>query len=395
MIRSKSKGKKSVPRIGIHDPWITECEFRHVREALASNWISGGGAKVAAFESALGEFLGLAHPPVATVNGSAALVLGLRVGGLRAGEHMLVSDYGFVATANAVRQLGAEPILVGPGDAELPVVRFKQIERFFAEEVDDAGNFRRTCRPVRGVLYNEPYGLACPDLARIAELCERRGLLFIEDASQAIGVAQSGRMLGTFGDLGVFSFNGNKTLTTGAGGLLMGHRPEWLARARKLQAQARSDDFDFFYDEPGYNFLLSNLLGAFGLAQTERLPEILARKRALREHYREALTGSGWCLLGEEHVMPAWLNVAVAPEARPREWFRALAARLGDRGVQVRPAFPPVSANPMFQGCTRIDGEHTNHLFARGLCLPSGAALGAEEARFVVEALAQEGRNLG
>lgn len=380
--------------IGIHDPYISAEEEAAVLEALRSNWISGGGSKVAAFEEELRHFLGLSHAPLATVNGSSALVLALSALGVKKGEHVLVSAYGFVATANCVRLLGAEPIFIGPEHGEFPVVTHRQVEKFLAEHVSADGCFKATGGKIRGMLYNEPFGFVCPALRETVSAFEARGMFLVEDASQAIGVRMGNSYLGTLGTMGVFSFNGNKTITTGAGGLLMAKDKTLLTRARKLQHQARSDSFDFVYDEPGHNFLMSNVLGAIGLAQAQRLPYILEKKSALRKAYGAAIAGTSLRLAGGADF-PAWLNVLVFPhKTRDREVFRELAAQLGKEGIQIRPAFPSVTSYPMYRGSPLIDGTLTDELFDRAVCLPSGARVSESQARHIIASLQEKAKKL-
>lgn len=382
--------------IGIHDPLIEGEEEREVLEALRSNWLSGGGTKTAAFEEALGDFLGLGSMPVSTVNGTSALHLAVRALGLAPGDAVLVSSYGFVATANCVLLAGAEPVFIGPASAEFPVVTKEQVAAFLEEHVDASGRLRRNGKPLRGMLYNEPYGFACPRLREIASLLEARGMFLVEDASQALGVKVGGKLAGTVGTIGVFSFNGNKTITTGAGGLFVSHDEKLLARARKLRHQSRSDSFDFYYDESGHNFLLSNVLGAVGLAQTKKLPSILDRKAALRSAYRRLLEGGELRLAGAEMGdFPAWLNVVLFPRPVPgRKELAQLAARMEKEGIQVRPGFPSVTSYPMFR-------EHQHHhagageeFFSRSLCLPSGPAVNERQATEIVRGLLKYSREL-
>lgn len=377
-------------KIGIHDPWIGEADHRQVKEALDSNWISGGGEKTDQFERGLKEFFGA--PAVSVVNGTGALLLALRVSGFRSGCHMLVSAYGFVATANAVRHLGGEPIFLGPESTGNPVITLRQLKYFFETEVDASLRFRRTGKKIHGLLYNEPYGFASEDLGAIAEFLSQRGLVLIEDASQAVGVSMDGKMLGSIGHIGVLSLNGNKTLTTGAGGVLLTSNSAWEAHARRLQNQSRSDDFDFFYDEAAHNLLLSNVLAGLGVSQLARLPEIIERKISIRKFYREFLGGR---LLGAESIFPAWLNVAMASRPMPRANFRELAARLDRKGIRVRPAFPAVTANVMYRDSAHFFAEHSNDLFDRGLCLPSGPQLSQSEVETVCSELLREGKDLG
>jgi dTDP-4-amino-4,6-dideoxygalactose transaminase len=385
----------AVRKIGIHDPWITEADLLQLRQALDSNWISGGGENNTLFERAIADFLGIAEPAISTVNGSSALLLALKATGFRRDEHMLVSSYGFIATANAVRHAGGEPIFLGPAKPFYPVVTFDQVKNFFASEVDSVNRFRRTGKTIHGFLYNEPYGLASADLEEIARFLENRELILIEDASQAVGVRLGDRMLGTIGQAAVFSFNGNKTLTVGAGGAMVSGNSSWNARARKLHSQSRSDEFDFFYGEEAHNFQLSNVLAGFGLSQMERLPEILERKLRIRRDYRKALERSGWSLLAEEVDYPAWLNIAVTGQPKTRGQMRELAGSLEGEGIRVRPVFPPVTANSVYEGAVEFFPEHNRDLFDRGICLPSGPLLSQSDVQRICDALIQKGKALG
>lgn len=382
--------------IGIHDPFLTEADKREVLDALRSNWISGGGAKVAAFEEELRTFFKLPAAPLATVNGSAALILALRALNVRPGEHVLVSDYGFVATANSVRILGAEPIFLGPGNGEFPVVKLSQVENFFSHEVDAQGHFKATGKKIRGMLYNEPYGFACPRLGKIESLLASRGMFLVEDSSQAIGAQIGDSFLGAIGTLGVFSFNGNKTLTTGAGGLLMGRDPLLLAKARKLQHHSRSDSFEFIYDDVGYNFLMPNLLGALGLSQARRLPELLRRKAKIRSAYARFMQDTPLRLAGDSLSFPAWLNVVIFPGIHSdRRAFRELAVRMLDEGVQLRPTFPPVSSYPMYRDSPLFDGARGEEFFGKTICVPSGFTMDEAQAEKVVALLVKKAKELG
>lgn len=383
--------------IGIHDPLIEGEEEREVLEALRSNWISGGGNKTAAFEESMGAFLGLPHAPVATINGTSALHLSMRALGVGPGDHVLISAYGFVATANCVLLAGAEPIFIGPEQGDFPVVTKSQVERFFSEHVDSRGNYKPTGRPVRGMLYNEPYGFTCPLLAEICEFLAGRGLFLVEDASQSLGAKCGSGYLGTLGTIGAFSFNGNKTITTGTGGLLVSRNVQMLARARKLRHQARSDPFDFYYDECGHNFLMSNVLGAVGVAQARRLPAILEKKKALRNAYAKLIQNSPFRLAGAHlEDFPAWLNVVFLPSPVPnRKAMANLASKVESAGFQLRPVFPAVTAYPMYRGFPCVQGEHLEEFFSRSICLPSGPRISEDQAAGIVRSLVQSCKELG
>lgn len=380
-------------QIGIHDPWITELEKKEISEALASNWLSGGGPKVHAFENLAQEFFQAAERPIATASGSAALLLGLRVAGVQAGDHVLVPSYGFVACANAVRHLGAEPIFIGPENPKMPVVTLRQIESFFEKEVGPNSRLRKTGGRIRGMIYNQPYGLTCPRLPAITEFFQERKLFLFEDSSQGMGVRLGEAPLGTFGDLSVFSLNGNKTITTGAGGLLLIKNPAWSARARKLLVQSRCDDFDFYYDEAAYNFQMPNVSAAIGVGQFRRISKILEKKSNIRIHYHALLRS--WKLFAAEKAYPAWHNLALTKRAASRAEMGALASAAQARGVRIRPAFPAVTENIMYKNSLSYQNEGPPFLFDHGICLPSGPALEKEDIEYVCAVLEEEGKRLG
>jgi dTDP-4-amino-4,6-dideoxygalactose transaminase len=379
--------------LGIHDPVLNAEDLKSIALALESNWISSRGPAVEEFETKISTFFELANKPLATNSGSSALLLSLRAAGVKSGDHVLCSAYGFVATANAVRRLGAEPIFLGPENPLLPVVTAGQLRRFFTEEVSAEGKFKETGRPIKGFLYNEPYGLADPSLPEMVDFLQGREMFLVEDASQSFGLKLGKKFLGTFGHLGVFSLNGNKTLTAGAGGLLLSNRADWLQMARKLSSQSRSDPFDFFYDEVAYNFDLSNVSAALALAQAKRLSETLARKENIRRWYRESL--ESWKLLDEGNNYPAWLNVALAPKALSRAEFQGLATALADSGIRVRPTFPAVTENSHYRDASIFWAENNHYVFNHGLCLPSGPGLQREDIYRVAEALEREGKAMG
>lgn len=380
--------------IGIHDPQLSEAEISAVTAAARSGWLSGGGGAGVAFETELQRFFGAAHAPAAVVNGSAALVLALRSLGVEAGDQVLVSRYGFVATANAIPFVGAEPIFLGPAPGEIPVVGYDDVAFFLEESITPTGHHRATGKRVRGLLYNEPFGFACRRLPEIARLLAARGMFLIEDASQAFGAKLGDRYLGTIGDAGVFSFNGNKTLALGSGGALLAREEATLARARKLRHHARSDDFEFFYDELGYNFQLPSLLAALGVSQCRRLPEILRAKENIRAAYREFFRGTKIRLVGDENF-PAWLNVAWLPSrADDRALVRELAHRLRADGVQIRPVFPPVTDYPMYRSAI-CQGGDARAFYEHAICLPSGAGISAGQVERVAHFLVLRASELG
>ena len=382
-------------KIGIHDPTITKEEYAEVAGTLDSGWLSSGGLKSVAFENKLGEFLRVSCQPLATTSGTAALKLAARVAGIQSGDHVLVSAYGFIATANAIKHLGGEPIFLGPENPLFPVVTFSQVRQFLQNQLTPQGLFKKTGRPVKGLFYNEPYGLCCPQIGEFRGLLDSRGMFFVEDAAQSFGVEWDGSHLGTFGHLGVYSFNGNKTLAVGQGGALTGSKQEWLAMAKRLSSQDRTDDFDFYYGDAAYNVQISNLLAALGLAQLKNMQEILRQKSKIRRWYREAFLGSELSLLASELDYPAWLNIVLFPKPMDRGHFRRLASEMGEAGIQIRPTFPAVPRNQLYKNAPLFQNETIDAVFDRGICLPSGASLHTSQVERIAKLLLEKSKKLG
>lgn len=376
----------------LHAPTFAGDEWRRLRACLDSGWVSSAGPLVGRFEAALADRTGARHA-VATVTGSAALHLALRAIGLQPGEEVLVPDLTFIAPFSAVRACGAWPVLldVEPRTWQLDADR---LAAFLAEQCVVRGGRcvnRRSGRRVRAVLPVHLLGLAC-EIDRIVAVARRHRLAVVEDAAQALGVRYRGRQVGTFGDVGIVSFNGNKIVTAGGGGALLTNHAGRAAHARRLAAHgARDGRPDSLHAEVGFNYRLSNLHAALGLAQLERLDAFIARKRRIAAAYAR-----GFAALPRvapmpvtPHTDPTWwlytiqLTGAVAA-ARRDGVVRALAAA----GIAARPLWAPLHRQPPARQCQRDRLRAAPRLFARSLSLPSSAHLTPAEVRRCVEAVA-------
>lgn len=360
--------------IDLHRPVLAGNEWRYVKQCLDSGWVSTAGAFVGRFEDATAAFLGVSHA-VAVTNGTGGLHLALRLLGVKAGDEVLVPGLTFIATANAAVYLGAVP-------------RFLDVEEErFGLDPDALADFLgNRCRR-RGGRTLSPEGrpvTACIAMhafghpARVDELaavCARHGVALLEDAAEALGTRYRGRAAGAFAPLGVFSFNGNKIVTAGGGGMLVSADATLARRARHLSTQAKSDAVRFWHDDLGYNYRLPNLNAALGLAQLEQLPGFLARKRAIARRYRDGLEGArGLRLLWEPEGAESnfWLNTVTCDSpARAKRLF----TRLNARGVLARPFWGPCHRQPPFRGGPRARLPVTEGLWARSFNLPSSADL--------------------
>jgi perosamine synthetase len=362
-------------RISLDAPNIAELEKEYVLRALESGYVSSIGPLVSEFEEHFAGYAG-ARYAVATVNGTSALHLALRLLGIGPGDEVIVPALTFIATSNSVVYAGATPVVV---DVE-PVTW--SIDPDEVERAITGGT--RAVIPVH--LYGNP-----ADMSRLLDIARRHGLYVIEDAAGALGATYKGQHVGTFGDIGIFSFNGNKVITTGGGGMLVTNNPDIAARARLLINQGRAfDAMEYEHLEIGYNFRLTNIQAALGLAQMERLEQFLATKRRNAALYRELLNkvpGLGWQQESPEGRSSWWLfSVLVNPSDFGQDRY-ALARRLQGAGIQVRPLFLSLSRQPAYAGYGLKTCPVAESLHRRGLNLPSASFLTEEDVRYVCRVL--------
>lgn len=372
-------------RIYLSPPELAGAELALLGDAIESNWIAPLGPHVDAFEAELAARLELPHA-LALSSGTAALHLALEVLGAGPGDEVWCSTLTFAATANAVRYVGATPVFV---DSDRRT--WNMDPDLLAEALGDAA--RRGALP-RAVIAVDLYGQPA-ELEPIAAACRRHGVFLVEDAAEALGATYRDRPAGSFGDLAVLSFNGNKIITTSGGGALLGRERAWLDRARYLATQARSPVRHYEHEAIGYNYRLSNLLAAVGRAQLADLGRRVEARRATNRIYREALGGlAGWTFMPEapDRRSTWWLSCATVGDHTRRE---ALLDHLALLDIEARPIWKPMHLQPVFRGCRVIGGAVAEDLFARGLCLPSGSGLTAADRERVIEAVRACERGFG
>lgn len=362
-------------RILLDAPNIGELEKEYVMHALESGYVSSVGPMVTEFEECFAAYVG-ARYAVAMVNGTAALHLALRLLGIGPGDEVIVPALTFIATVNPVVYVGATPVVVDVDPLTWNIDPY-EVEKVVTDRT-------RAIIPVH--LYGNP-----ADMHRIIELAREYGIYIVEDATEALGATYKGQHVGTFGDIGVFSFNGNKVITTGGGGMLVTSNPVLVSRARLLVNQGRAPGaIEYEHLEIGYNYRLTNLQAALGLAQMERLPEFLSTKRRNAALYRELLQnkpGLEWQHELEEAVSNWWLfSVLIDPDNFGVN-RNAVREKLVAAGIQVRPLFMPLTKQPSYKhyglnGCPKAESLHKN-----GLNLPSTSFLTAEDIRLACQVL--------
>jgi pyridoxal phosphate-dependent aminotransferase EpsN len=357
------------PRIYLSPPHLSGSEQRHVAEAFASNWITSSGPQIEAFEQEFSSVIG-GLPAVALSSGTAALHLGLRLAGVGPGDEVLVSTLTFVASVNPILYLGATPVFV---DSER--ISWNMDPALLAEAIE--ASVRRRGRPPKAVIVVHLYGQSA-DLDAVREICNRHEIALIEDAAEALGATYKGRPPGTFGRVGIYSFNGNKIITTSGGGMLVSPDPALVAHARRLATQAREPAPHYEHREMGYNYRLSNILAGIGRSQLAVLAERVAARRRNFAWYVDALGG----LPGVDFMPEApwgthsrWLTCLTIDPSKFGADREAVRLALEAENIEARPVWKPMHLQPVFAGHLRCGGSVAEDLFTRGLCLPSGSSL--------------------
>lgn len=355
-------------RIYLSPPHLDGRERELLLQAYESNWITVQGPHVDAFEEEICQKIGAGYA-AALASGTAGLHLALLMLGVGHGDDVFCSNLTFAASANVITYVGAKPIFI---DSDRTT--WNMDPALLAYELNVSA---RKGKLPKAVIVVDLYG-QCADYNRIREVCAKYEIPIIEDAAEALGATYNGAYAGKFGEMGVFSFNGNKIITTSGGGMLVSDKEEYIKRAKFLSTQARDPATHYEHSHIGYNYRLSNLLAAVGRGQLERLEEKVARKRTINEYYRKALEE----VPGIEFMPEApygrsncWLTVILI---NPEEFGadrEAVRLALEAENIESRPIWKPMHLQPVFKDCRVRGGEVSKDLFQRGLCLPSGTQM--------------------
>lgn len=372
------------PAIPLCVPSLGEAEAAWLRTCLESTFVSSAGPFVERFETEFAAFVGARHA-VACTSGTAALHLALHAAGIGLGDRVLCSDFTFIASATPIRHCGAEPVFI---DSEM---RTWNLDPALVEAELAAGH--RAGRPYRAVIAVHIYGQPA-DLGPILASCRRHGAILIEDATESLGAwyaeqhpdpGLAGRHVGTLGDYGCFSFNGNKLITTGGGGMVVAGDPEVARHVKHLSTQAKLPGIGFVHDQVGFNYRMPNLNATLGLAQLERAPAILAAKRRIWDRYQALAAEHGWMLqpVLDGARASCWMPCLLVGAARDR-----LIAHLARSGIAARPAWLPMARQPAFAGAARVGGTVADRLGAGAVCLPCSTDLTAADLERVCQVVA-------
>jgi perosamine synthetase len=378
-------------RIPLAEPRMFGAEAPYLAECVATNWVSSAGPFVDRFERELAKAAGVRHA-VACASGTAAIHVALLAAGVEPDDEVLVPDLTFIATASAVRYCGAWPVLIDAEPVHWQMDVHKALDFLERECAWQGGRLlnRATRRRVRAILPVHLLGHPV-DMAPLREVAGRLGLAVVADAAEALGAGYRGEPIARAADVSAVSFNGNKVVTAGGGGAVLTDDGNVAARVRYLTTQAKDDAVEGVHGAVGFNYRLTNLQAAVGVAQLEHLDECLASKQRSAAHYARALVDLPLTLprAAPWAASSWWLYTVLVDEARFGLDRPRLMRALAERGIETRPLWAPVSTQKPFAGCQAYRIEHAGDLHRRSLSLPSSVGVTPAQLETVTDALRQ------
>ena len=367
-VRETFKTDEYIP---LHAPSFGSKEKAYVMEAIESTFVSSVGKFVDCFEGRIEAYTGTAKA-VATVNGTAALHAALHIAGVQRGDLVITQALTFVATCNVLYHMGATPIFLDISPVSLGLCP-KAVDAFLEENADatDMGCFhRKTGKKIKAVVPMHTFGHPV-ELDELIAVCLKWNIVLVEDAAESLGSFYKGGHTGTFGDFGALSFNGNKIITTGGGGMVLCKDKVPGARMKHVTTTAKvPHPYEFIHDEPGFNYRMPNLNAALGCAQMEVIEEYLKKKRLLAKGYRDFFSGTEFKFVNEPEYARSnyWLNAIICPDKESRE--KVLTSTNSSR-VMTRPVWQLMHRCPMFKDSIRCDLTYSKLIEARLINLPS------------------------
>ena len=341
-------------------------ELKYITDAYDSNWIAPLGPSVDTFEQEMGDYLGMQNS-CALSSGSAALHLALRTLGISKGDIVLCPSLTFAASANAILIENAQPIFID-SDPNTWVMDLGACEKAMQKYEPKA------------LISVDLYGQSC-DYDAILNLCEKYNVLLIEDAAEALGSDYKGKKCGSFGEVSILSFNGNKIITTSGGGMLISNNKEIVKKARFLATQAREPELHYEHKELGYNYRMSNLLAAVGRGQLEVIDNRVSTRRSIFNKYEKALSNiDGFKFMQEAEYGRSnrWLTTLTVDAKVSKVSTTQIINALEKENIESRPVWKPMHIQPLYKKCEYVKADYRDvsaELFENGLCLPSGSSL--------------------
>ncbi len=359
-------------RIYLSPPHMSGQEQTYINEVFESNYIAPLGAFVDRFEESIKGYTG-AENAVALCSATAGLHLALRVLGIEKDDYILASSFTFIGSVNAILYQNAKPIFVDSDES------WNISPKLLRKAIEEAP------KKPKALIITHLYGQLCK-VDELVAICKEEGIYLIEDAAESLGASFKQKQSGTFGDMAVYSFNGNKILTTSGGGMLVSHNEEWIEKAKFLSTQSKEDFLHYEHKEVGYNYRMSNVLAAIGVAQMEVLSKRIERRREIFGLYKEQLS-----CIEEITFMPGiaksrgnrWLTTLTLSKTNPLKVIEALEKE----NIESRPLWKPMHMQPLFKDAISVLDGTSKRLFECGICLPSGSSMSDNDVQRVCTVL--------
>lgn len=358
-------------RIFLSPPHMTGREQEYISEVFKSNYIAPLGEFVDRFEKSICDYTGAGYA-LATINGTSAIHLALRVLGIKKDDIVLASSFTFIGSVSSILYQNASPYFIDSNKKSwnLSPTRLKKA-------------IEKSHKKPKALILTHLYG-QCADLDKILKICKENNIFLIEDAAESLGAKFKGQHTGTFGDLGIYSFNGNKILSTSGGGMLVSNNKGWIDKARFYASQAKEDMPYYEHKELGYNYRMSNVLAAIGVAQMEVIDERVAKCQEVFSWYKEELGE-----LEEIRFMPElngssgnrWLTTLTLEKTDPSLLIKAL----NEQNIESRLLWKPMHMQELFKDALAEVNGVSEELFKKGICLPSGTDLSRDDVHFICE----------
>ncbi len=364
-------------------PHMGEQELEFVKEAFNTNWIAPVGPHINAFETEFCQIVGSKYG-AAVSSGTAALHLALKLVGVEPGDEVFCSTLTFIASASPIIYLGAKPVFI---DSDR--VSWNMNPHLLREALAKRAQINKL---PKAVILVHLYGQTA-DLDPIVELCNEYNIPLIEDAAEALGATYKGKSPGSFGKIGIFSFNGNKIITTSGGGMLVSDDQELIDKARFLATQAREPAAHYQHSEIGYNYRLSNILAGIGRGQLRVLQERVAARRRNFQIYQQGLAhlpGIDFMPEADYGTHTRWLTCFTIDPNLASVDQETIRLHLATQNIESRPVWKPLHLQPVFADCEVIGGEVAEDLFYKGLCLPSGSNLAVTDLKQVIDEIVKK-----
>ncbi len=379
--REAHKNPRFNKRIFLSPPHMGGKEEDYVAQAFSTNWIAPGGPNVDAFENEFASYVGT-ESAVAVSSGTAAIHLSLRLLGVEQDDTVFCSSLTFIGSASPILYLGAHPVFID-SEPETWNMSPPALNRAFKQA-------ERTGKMPKAVVIVNLYGQSA-DMDALKSICNRYHVPVIEDAAESLGATYKSSFSGTLGKLGVFSFNGNKIITTSGGGMLVSHDSRLIEKAKYWANQAKDPAMHYQHSELGYNYRMSNILAGIGRGQLKVLHERIEAKRTIFARYQEALQDMpGLSFMPEANFGKSnrWLTVLTIDPKATGYSARDLVNALEARNIEARPVWKPLHLQPLFKNCDYIphspDRSISEQLFHSGICLPSGSNLSVEDQQRII-----------